>query len=61
AAVSGSYAKALQAFTINPLIQSGSDMRDMLNEMLVANKDYLPQFKEVIEKLEAQGVQYTKD
>ncbi|HZJ87071.1 MAG TPA: 6-phospho-beta-glucosidase [Erysipelothrix sp.] len=61
AAVSGSYAKALQAFTINPLIEAGSDMRDMLNEMLVANKDYLPQFEEKIKELEAEGVTYTKD
>lgn len=59
AAVSGNYGKALQAFTINPLIQAGSKMRAMLNEMLVANKDYLPQFKSVIEDLEAQGVTYT--
>lgn len=61
AAVSGNYAKALQAFTINPLIQAGSKMREMLNEMLVANKDYLPQFASVIETLEAQGVVYTQD
>ncbi|NLW15422.1 MAG: 6-phospho-beta-glucosidase [Erysipelothrix sp.] len=58
AAVSGNYAKALQAFTINPLIAAGSTMRAMLNEMLVANKKYLPQFKDTIAKLEKEGVTY---
>ncbi len=61
AAVSGSYGKVLQAFTVNPLIASGSKMKTMLDEMLVANKDYLPQFKDVIKKLEDEGVTYTQD
>lgn len=58
AAVKGDYNKALHAFNINPLITSGSYTKPMLDEMLVANKDYLPQFKEVIEELEAKGVVY---
>lgn len=58
AAISGDYGTALQAFTVNPLITSGTIARNLLNEMLVANKDYLPQFKTVIEKLEAEGVVY---
>ncbi|UUX35409.1 6-phospho-beta-glucosidase [Fundicoccus culcitae] len=58
AAVKGDYGKAIEAFTVNPLINSGSHMMDMLNEMLVANKDYLPQFKETIAKLEQEGVTY---
>ena len=58
AAVSGDYSKALQAFTMNPLIRSGSKMKNMLDEMLVANKKYLPQFEKVILKLEEQGVTY---
>ncbi|CAM4244845.1 6-phospho-beta-glucosidase [Erysipelothrix inopinata] len=61
AAVTGDYGKAVQAFTINPLIQSGNYTIDLLNEMLVAHKDHLPQFKETIEKLEAQGVKYIAD
>ena len=61
AAVTGSYGKALQAFTVNPLISAGSKMKEMLDEMFVANKDYLPQFKDVIEKLEEKGVTYTQD
>ena len=51
AAVNGDYNKALQAFTINPLIPSGKVAKDLLNEMLIAHKDYLPQFKNSIEKL----------
>ena len=53
AAVTGDYGKALQAFTMNPLITSGYIARDLLNEMLIANKDYLPQFKDKIKELEA--------
>ena len=60
AAVSGDYAKALQAFTINPLVQAGTKAKEMLDVMLVANKDYLPQFKSVIADLEAKGVTYVK-
>lgn len=53
AAVTGNYGKALQAFTMNPLITSGKITKDLLNEMLVANKDYLPQFKDKIKELMA--------
>ena len=58
AAVHGDYGKALQAFTMNPIIPSGTKAKAMLDEMLVANQAYLPQFKEVIEKLKTQGVAY---
>lgn len=58
AAVEGDYNLALAAFNMNPLIQSGHNNIDMLNEMLVANKNYLPQFKEVIAQLEKDGVTY---
>jgi 6-phospho-beta-glucosidase len=60
AAVSGDYGKALQAFTINPLVPSGTKAKEMLDVMLVANKVYLPQFKAVIAELEAKGVTYEK-
>lgn len=52
AAVTGDYNKALVALTINPLIPSDKMAKIVLDELLVAHKDYLPQFKEVIEKLE---------
>lgn len=51
AAVTGNYNRALQAFTINPLIPSGKIAKDLLNEMLLAHKKHLPQFKETIEQL----------
>ncbi len=56
AAVTGNYGKALQAFTINPIITSGQIAKELLDEMLVANKDYLPQFKEAIEKIELEAL-----
>ena len=52
AAVTGNYNKALHAFTINPLVPSGEIAKELLNEMLIAHKKYLPQFKETIERLE---------
>ena len=57
AAVTGSYGKLLQAFIINPLIRSGETSKTMLDEMLVANKEHLKNFKATIEKLEATGVE----
>ncbi|SHJ26366.1 6-phospho-beta-glucosidase [Propionispora hippei] len=45
AAVSGDYNTALLALTINPLIASDKAAKLLLDEMLEANKDYLPQFK----------------
>jgi 6-phospho-beta-glucosidase len=52
AAVTGNYNKALQAFTMNPLIPSGKIAKDLLNEMLIAHKKHLPQFKDTIDRLE---------
>lgn len=56
AAVTGDYGLALQAFILNPLIPSGQKAKDLLDEMLVANKKHLPQFAEKIKELEATGV-----
>nr|WP_246615258.1 hypothetical protein [Clostridium thailandense] len=47
---------ALQAFTINPLVQKGSEAKQVLDELLVAHEKYLPQFKEKIRELKKQGV-----
>ncbi|PJI10506.1 MULTISPECIES: 6-phospho-beta-glucosidase [Clostridium] len=52
AAVTGDYNKALHAFTINPLVPSGHIAKDLLDEMLLAHKKYLPQFAEKIKELE---------
>jgi len=55
AAVTGDYGKALQAFTINPLVVSGKQAKELLDEMLIANKEFLPQFAPVIAKLEKEN------
>lgn len=52
AAVSGSYEDALVAMVMNPLVASEKLGKALLNEMLIANKKHLPQFKDVIERLE---------
>ena len=56
AAVTGNYALALQAFTINPLISSGATAKRVMDELVVAHKAYLPQFAAAIAKLEAEGI-----
>ncbi|MGL5379151.1 MAG: 6-phospho-beta-glucosidase, partial [Clostridium sp.] len=44
AAVEGDYNAALQALCINPLIPSDDLAKTILDEMMEAHKDYLPQF-----------------
>ncbi|WP_445613168.1 6-phospho-beta-glucosidase [Geobacillus sp. YF-1] len=44
AAVTGDYQTALVAMTINPLVPSDTIAKQMLDEMLEAHKEYLPQF-----------------
>jgi 6-phospho-beta-glucosidase len=57
AALSGDYGMALQAFMINPLVENGGEAIEVLNELLVAHEKYLPQFKEKIKELKAQGIE----
>lgn len=52
AAVTGSYKAALGALVASPLISSYDNAKAALEEMLVAEKDFLPQFKEAIELIE---------
>lgn len=52
AAVTGSYHAALEALVANPLINSYYNAKAALDELLVAEKEYLPQFKDAIEALE---------
>lgn len=47
AAVTGDYHLALLAMTINPLVPSDGVAKQILDEMLEAHKDYLPQFAKV--------------
>ncbi len=44
AAVTGDYNTAMLAMTMNPLVTSDTDAKVMLDELLAAHKDYLPQF-----------------
>lgn len=53
AAVEGSYGAALQAFTVNPLIPGGALAKTLLDELLYAHKDHLPQFADKIAEIEA--------
>lgn len=52
AAFTGDYNTALLAMVTNPLVSDDEKGRKILNDLLVAHKRYLPQFKEVIEKIE---------
>ena len=38
--------------TTNPLVSDDIRGRELLNEMLIAHKKYLPQFKNVIDQIE---------
>ncbi|MFP7283380.1 6-phospho-beta-glucosidase [Bacillus altitudinis] len=49
AAVTGDYNTALVAMTINPLVPSDAIAKSILDEMLEAHKDYLPQFFNKVE------------
>lgn len=44
AAVTGDYKKAVLALTINPLVQSDKLAKQIVDEMLEAHKEHLPQF-----------------
>ncbi len=44
AAVTGNYNTALLAMTMNPFIPSDQTAKTILNEMLEAHKEHLPQF-----------------
>ena len=56
AAVTGDYGTALQAFTLNPLVTSGETGKRIMDELFIAHKKYLPNFKETIERLEKEDV-----
>src|SRR5699024_5137005 len=50
AAVTGDYHQALLAMTINPLVPSDIIAKEILDEMLEAHKEHLPQFASVTER-----------
>lgn len=53
AAVTGSYHAALEALVASPLVSSYYDAKSALDELLVAEKEYVPQFKDAIAALES--------
>ena len=61
AAVTGDYATALQAFTINPLIQSGQTAKQVMNELFIAHEAHLPQFKTTIDRLKSENITIKDD
>ncbi|MBQ6484590.1 MAG: 6-phospho-beta-glucosidase, partial [Carnobacterium sp.] len=61
AAVTGDYATALQAFTINPLIQSGETAKQVMNELFIAHEAHLPQFKATIDRLKSENITIKDD
>lgn len=61
AAVTGDYNLLLQAFILNPQIISGQSAKQMMNELLIAHKKYLPKFAEKISELEKAGVKIKDD
>lgn len=52
AALSGKYEDALTAMVTNPLVQSEKKGAAVLEELLLAHKDYLPQFQKTIAEVE---------
>jgi len=61
AAVTGDYGLALQAFILNPQVPSGASAKQVLDELLLAHKKYLPQFANKIAELEEKGVTIKDD
>ena len=57
AAVSGSYGALLEAVALNPQTPSGSEAKRVIDELLVAHEQYLPQFAGKIAELKAAGVE----
>ena len=55
AAVTGDYGTALQAFTVNPIVPSGRLAKTVLDELLVAHEEHLPQFQQTIERIKNQA------
>ncbi|MGL5230726.1 MAG: 6-phospho-beta-glucosidase, partial [Cetobacterium sp.] len=50
AAVTGNYGKALHALTLNPLVNSGNQVKTMFDEIIRENWDFLPQFHHAISR-----------
>ena len=55
AAVTGNYGALLEAIALNPQTPGGATSKQVVDELLLAHKQYLPQFANKIAKLEAAG------
>ena len=53
ATLEGSYEKALQAFTLNRTVPTMEHARAILDEMIIANRDYWPQLQHAWQNGEA--------
>lgn len=60
AAIEGDYNRALSAFIVNPLIPGGEKARDILDQLLYAHKEHLPQFAEKIKDIESSQLETTE-
>ena len=61
AAVTGSYGALLEAVALNPQTPAGGSAKQVIDELLIAHKAYLPQFADKIAELEAAGVTIKDD
>ena len=64
AAIEGDYGAALQAFTVNPPVPGGHMAKTLLDQMLYAHQEYLPQFADKIKEIEEnqpEDVEYIDD
>lgn len=56
AAITGDYARLMEAFILNPLVRNGKESKRVMDELLVAHESFLPKFKNIILKLKEEGV-----
>jgi len=53
AAMEGNYSAALEALVISPLLHSFNKSRSVLDDLLVAHKQHLPNFAKTIARIES--------
>lgn len=58
AALNGDYGKAMEAFTVDPMVENGENSRLVLDKLFLAHEKYLPQFKEAIEDIKKKNIKF---
>lgn len=58
AALNGDYGKAIEAFTVDPMVENGENSRLVLDKLFLAHEKYLPQFKEAIEDIKKKNIKF---